>query len=171
MSSNLVHQAVLSVEKSGHDGQPYPVRGRLTGHEGEWFRVSKKGRENYRVILVGPDGNAVGKSYRVAAGDFEMIAREEQPVVAVATPDLSIVAQNGAVVIAVRLRERVGIRPGTYVTQEESNGGVLIRSFRLENDGPRLPTAAERDKLIDRITPENVHEEFDTGGPVGREVF
>ena len=171
MSSNVTHQAVLSVEKMGHDGRPYPVRGRLAGHDGEWFRVEKRGQNNYRVIRVGPDGNAEGNSYRVAARDFEVIAQEERPPVAASTPNLSVVAQNGAVVIASRLRERLGIRPGSYVTQEESGGGVLIRSFRLDTDGPRLPTAADRDELISRITPENVHDEFDTGGPIGREVL
>jgi len=171
MSSTIAQKAVLSAEKTRHHGRPYPVRGRLAGHEGEWYRVGKRGRDNYRVIRVGPDGNAVGKSYRVAAADFEVIAREERPPVAASTPNLSVVAQNGAVVIVSLLRERLGIRPGTYVTQEELGGGVLVRPFRPETDGPRLPTAAERDELISRITPENVHDEFDTGGPVGREVL
>lgn len=169
MSLNVARKAVLTLPKPGFQGRRFSVRGRLVGHDGVWFRVGKKGEKNYRVVALGSDGKAEDISYLVAAGDFEVI--DEVDLTPTPVPETSIVARNGSVVLAVRYREKLGLNPGARAIQEEKDGGILVRPFRPEADGPRRPTAAERDELISRITPENVHDEFDTGGPVGREVL
>ncbi len=172
MASSSLEKAVLTVPESGYKGQSHPVRGRLVGHEGEWFRVGKKGRKNYRVVRIGIDGRAEDTSYRVVAGAFELIEQDDEPSTPI--PDVSVVSRNGAVVIATRLRDQLDIREGTIVTQEKLNGGVWIRPVDLvprQSDGRRMPTSDDLERLVSQITPENVHGEFDTGDPVGREML
>jgi len=62
--------------------------------------------------------------------------------------------------IPISLAKEVGISEGTPVDLHIKNGNIIIRckKYRLET-------------LLSLVTPENVHHEFDTGPPVGREIW
>jgi bifunctional DNA-binding transcriptional regulator/antitoxin component of YhaV-PrlF toxin-antitoxin module len=159
MPSQDQGQAELMVPKSGRQGQCFPVRGTLRGHEGEWFRVDKRGFHHNRVVRVGPDGRSEDTSYRVRAEDF-VASPQPQTVPNSAQAEVSIVGQRGTVVIAARLRERLGIGEGSVVIQEEREGGVWIRPADVTPRASRR--VADLNDLVDRITPENLHSEVST---------
>lgn len=158
------NRAQLTVPKSGYEGRTYDARGALRGQEGHWYRA-KKGTHHHRVVKIGEDGRSVGDSYRVRVQDFEELATAPQ-----AAPDnrteVSVVGQRGTVTIAASLRDRLGIRDGDVMIQEERDGGVWFRPADVvPRDRPTL------ESLLAKVTPENIHGEIPTGGPVGREVW
>ena len=57
----------------------------------------------------------------------------------------------------------VRVEDGCSVDLSIENGRLVI--VPIANDGQTL------DELLDQITPQNLHGEFDTGKPVGREVW
>jgi antitoxin MazE len=68
--------------------------------------------------------------------------------------------------LAVRLpgafAKDLGLKEGMELDISLANGGLLLRP---------LPNEYTLDELVAGITPENLHEETDWGGPVGREVW
>jgi bifunctional DNA-binding transcriptional regulator/antitoxin component of YhaV-PrlF toxin-antitoxin module len=159
--------------KRGYSNKIYAVRGMLRGHEGEWYRVNRKGTHNLRVVKVGPEGRSVGVSYRVRAEDFTEIGGAPETAAA-PKRELSIVGQRGSVTLSANLRERLGIGEGDVVIQEERAGGILIlaadvnpraRGGAAEGPQPAL------EELLAEMTPETLHEEVDFGPPVGRELL
>lgn len=160
-------KADLRDARSGYGGRTYDVRGTLRGFDGEWYRA-RRGKHTHRVVLVGPDGRSEDTSYRVRAKDFQESPDLPAPVPA-ATQELSLVGQRGAVTIAASLREKLGIREGGVVIQEERDGGVWIHPAEVVPRGVSQTSAVSLDALLAAVTPENIHGEIDTGDPVGRE--
>ncbi len=174
MPAEVGDKAELMVPMTGHHGgKQYPVKGLLRGHDGEWFRV-KRGRHHHRVVKIGPEGRSETTSYRVRSEDFvELALPATMP--RTSTPEVSIVGQRGSIVIASRLRERLGITEGMVVLQEEREGGVWIRPAqvtpRSTEPVPEQRTRPTLAELLAGITPENLHEEIDFGPPVGAELL
>lgn len=61
------------------------------------------------------------------------------------------------------LAEDVPVREGDRVDLTVENGRLTVV--------PAAEAALDLDSLLDQITPESLHGEVDTGGPVGREVW
>lgn len=59
--------------------------------------------------------------------------------------------------------EQAGVRVGSEVDLSVEDGGLIIRPKPLPKYSLR--------ELLQRITAENVHEEIETGQPVGREIW
>ena len=59
--------------------------------------------------------------------------------------------------------EELGVGVGATVDVTIREGDLVVRMHRP----PRL----RLDDLISAVTPENLHREVDTGGPLGREVW
>ena len=61
------------------------------------------------------------------------------------------------------LADQVHIGEGSVVDIEESDGQIVIKLI--------APAEYTLDELLTGITDENRHDEIETGGPVGREVW
>ena len=59
------------------------------------------------------------------------------------------------------LSASLGLKENDSVEMRQEHGGVFIRKVEEET----------LDELIDRITPENLHEPIDWGPPVGKEIW
>lgn len=70
---------------------------------------------------------------------------------------------SAAVRIPASTLEAAGLKPNDPVTVREENGRVVIEKARR----PQM----NLQQLIDRITPENRHEETDWGPAVGKEFW
>ncbi len=164
--------AELMEEKTGYSGKVHAIKGTLRGHDGEWFLV-KHGKYHHRFVRIGPDGRSEDISYRVRVGDFVESASTAE--VSAPSREFSIVGQRGSVIIAAPFRDRLGLAEGTVVIQVERDGGVLILPAevvpRVLTGAASLPAVAvPLDRLLDGITPNNLHGEVDTGAPIGREA-
>ncbi len=60
-----------------------------------------------------------------------------------------------------QLSASLGLKENDSVEMRQEHGGVFIRKVEEET----------LDELIDRITPENLHDPIDWGHPVGKEVW
>jgi antitoxin MazE len=68
-----------------------------------------------------------------------------------------------AIRVPKRVAEEAGLREKDTVEIEVRRGTLLIR--------PHLRRVYRLEDLLKRITPHNVHDELDFGGPVGREAL
>lgn len=59
--------------------------------------------------------------------------------------------------------EEVGVRPGSEVDLSIESGELVVRLHQ--------PLLLRLDDLLAEVTPENLHEEIELDGPVGREVW
>ncbi len=60
-----------------------------------------------------------------------------------------------------QLSASLGLKENDSVEMRQEHGGVFIRKVEEET----------LDELIDRITPENLHDPIDWGPPVGKEIW
>ena len=60
-----------------------------------------------------------------------------------------------------QLSASLGLKENASVEMRQEHGGVFIRKVEEET----------LDELIDRITPENLHDPIDWGPPVGKEIW
>ena len=58
---------------------------------------------------------------------------------------------------------QVGLKPKDNLEIDVQEGNVVLR--------PHLRRVYRLEDLVKRITPKNVHDEIDTGGPSGREAW
>jgi antitoxin MazE len=68
-----------------------------------------------------------------------------------------------AIRVPKRVAEEVGLREKDSVDIEVREGTLVVR--------PHLRRVYRLEDLVKRITPRNVHQAFDFGGPVGREAW
>ena len=68
-----------------------------------------------------------------------------------------------AIRVPKRVAEEAGLREKDLVEIEVRKGTLVVR--------PHLRRVYRLEDLLKRITPRNVHEGVDFGGPVGREAF
>ncbi len=68
-----------------------------------------------------------------------------------------------AVRIPVSLSAEIGLRENDQI--EIRRDGDSLKIEKIEVDDPTL------DELLARVTPENIHEEFDWGPAVGKEIW
>lgn len=157
VSEKTERKAVLMVPKDGYRGRQYPIRGRLRGHEGEWFRAIR-GRDHHRVVRVGIDELAEDRSYRVRVGDFIPDAIQERSSTDSNEPEISQVGQRGAIYLSASFRARFGIREGGVVLQEPTDEGILIRPADV------IPRQLSKslDKLLSGVTPKSIDDEVST---------
>ncbi len=66
-----------------------------------------------------------------------------------------------AVRLPAQLIASLGLKENDSVEMRQEQGGVFIRKIEEET----------LDDLIDRITPDNLHEPIDWGPPVGKEIW
>jgi len=58
------------------------------------------------------------------------------------------------------LAEKAGLKEGTPIELQLSENAIIVRRKRYTLE-----------KLVSRVTPENIHREVNTGQPVGREEW
>lgn len=68
-----------------------------------------------------------------------------------------------AIRVPKRVAEEAGLREKDAVEIEVREGALVVR--------PHLRRVYRLEDLLRRITPRTVHDEFDFGGPVGREAL
>jgi len=68
-----------------------------------------------------------------------------------------------AIRVPKRVAEEAGLREKDSVDIEVHEGTLVVR--------PHLRRVYQLEDLLKRITPSNVHDEVDLGGPVGREAL
>jgi len=59
--------------------------------------------------------------------------------------------------------EEIGLAPGSQVDITVERGKLVVRPIDEES--------VDLAELLEQITPENVHEEIQTGPPVGKEIW
>jgi antitoxin component of MazEF toxin-antitoxin module len=177
-----ISKAELLVPKTGYGGRRYDTRGKLKGHDGVWFRASKRGSDHYRVVKARTDGKSEDTSYRVRASDFVEDNPSQEggggshPETSPTRPIFSVIGQRGTLTLSAANRDRYGFEEGSAVIEEPREDGLLIRPADVT---PRVlvpgisPNRAPSDlaRLVEAITPENCHDEVDFGPAVGRELL
>jgi antitoxin MazE len=137
----------------------YQRTARLRGRDDEGrFAVIQRGPDQTRVARRRPDGSAEGDGFLVPSVDVQDI----RPTRIVPT------GQRGTITLPDEFRRSLGIEEGTPLEIIEQEEVLSIRP--LSRPGTSA-TAHDLDDLLGRITPENLHGESDTGGPIGGEVW
>lgn len=142
------------------------VRGREA--EGRWAVVVSKVR-NTRLAGIGPDGEMTATTIKVPTADVQDVQPFDKEPAALPRRISGVVGKRGVTTLPLEFRRALNLRPDDPVLFEMKDGAIVVHPAQIGLR--RSPTAADRDELISRITPDNVHEEFDTGEPVGLETL
>ena len=166
--------ALLRDPKTGYAGRKFASKCRVQGHEGEWF-IRRRSRNTSRVIRIRPDGLSEDVGYVVETGHLNDV-RPSGPSTTQPLQRVSQVGPRRSIVLQAALCDANGLTEGSFIIQEQTPDGILIRPAVVTVVTPRLRPAAaatrsaDLDELLSRVTPENIHAEIDFGRAVGAEL-
>jgi antitoxin MazE len=85
-----------------------------------------------------------------------------------ATGTAALVGERGTITIPSEIRRRHRLQPGSAVLIAEEGDAIVIRPAEIT---PRSAPSKNLETLLEGITPENLHGEWQTGPAVGQEEW
>ena len=143
--------------KSKSGDHSYSRTAKIRGRESEGlFALVVRHPEHSRVARIRADGTA-------DASTEELVPTSE--LVEIKSTHIVPIGQRGTFTLPAELRRNLSIEENTPLQIIEEDGWFSVRPLR--SPSPKI----QLNDLLSRITPENLHGEFSTGDPVGREAW
>ena len=143
--------------RTAEGDRSYSRTARIRGREAEGLFAVIVQRDRTRIARIRADGTADADTEELVPTSDLIDIRKTYRVP---------VGQRGAVILPSELRRDLTMREGSMLQIiQEPDGRLTVTCL------PESPTKVDLDTLLSQITPENIHEEFDMGPPVGREIL
>lgn len=141
----------------------------IRGREDEGRKaILKTGRDQTRVASIGPDGLTEDGAIVVPSAEVLDVRSIDATAPASIAPIAALIGERGTVTIPSEIRRRHRLQAGTPVLIAEEGGAIVIRPAEIT---PRTPPSRTLEDLLEGITPESLHGEWQTGPAVGREEW